>query len=668
MPETERELKLRVLCKASFDWVRNLDDVWSIPEWDVPGLHGGALKDFLVELSQLKAQRELSSPPGLVIAGPGGTGKTHLLGRFCREAISRGGFFVLCDMSAIRDVLETVLKGMVKSLITPLGYHGGRPQAALLAEAVLAFAGFQVPQGFPDRYTRRNPARLHRDMDRLVAKLAEAHPREATEYLDVLRTILLLGSRDPFLRKAAFSWLKGLPVSLEEAAATGYTVGRGEAELAISGLSFFMALNGGFTVFALDQMDHVLSLFSLIAHNGHGDLSPSVSTARAIITNLSDGLGRLTSLTSRTLAVLSCLPLTWDSLLGHSSANTSLQRYRRPPVFLSPLSSRDSMEALVAARLREASRKAGWDPPYPTWPFRPDSFEGIDGINPRALMERCHRIVRGLLLSGEPAEVERILEAPGDGPWGQPPPRALSPGEDAPQPAGGESPGSLGDGPSDGPAQTGQDPEAMRLETEFRWYRDASDPEDTKIDGHSDDFWPEALSSVLGALASHGGGNGTDLRLTPPKGLPKGMVELVSGPSRGNGENAPAPPEERRLLLRANLFQSPKTFQHRLETMMDHATKNQGGPFRMVTLRFGPNPTGLKSQELVRRFDAMGGLWRRPGDRDIQALAAFLRLRDRHPDDSFDKWLAAYRPWEGLGFLKGDLDWLAGADGDPDGA
>ena len=340
MPRTEDEKKLAVLKNATFDWVKSLDDVWRVPSWDVPSLHGGALADFRVELGHLKGQRESASPPGMVISGPGGSGKTHLLSRFCQETLNAGGSFLLADMSAIRESLETVLKGMAKSLTTPLG-PGARTQMSLIAERVLSHVKFQVPRAFSSRYTRHNPARLQRDLDRLEAKLGEGHPREAVEHLDVLRTILLLSSDDLFLRKTASDWLRGLPVSLEGAMATGYTIGRGEAESAISGLSFFMSLGGGFAVLALDQMDHIVSLFSLISHNGENDPSPSASTARAIITNLSDGLGRLTALTSRTLTVLSCLPLTWDSLLSHSSANTSLQRYRRPPVYLRPLDSRE---------------------------------------------------------------------------------------------------------------------------------------------------------------------------------------------------------------------------------------------------------------------------------------------------------------------------------------
>jgi hypothetical protein len=669
-PNTESRKKLEVLRNATFDWVKSLDDVWRIPEWDVPGLHQGALEDFKVELRHLKAQRGSSSPPGMVVSGPGGAGKTHLLSRFCQETLSQGGFFLMADMSAIREGLETVLKGMVKSLTTPLDAFGGRAQLGLLAERILSYVKFQVPRDFRSRYTRGNPARLHRDLDRLSGKLSETHPRESVEYLDILRTLLLLNSEDAFLRKAAFSWLKGLPASLEEAMAAGYTTGRGEAELALSGISFFTSLGGGFSVLALDQMDHIVSLFSLISHNGGNDLSPTVSTARAIITNLSDCLGRLTALTRRTLGVLSCLPLTWDKLLGHSQANTSLQRYRRPPLYLSPLGSMESCMELVAARMRPSFLKAGWDPPYPTWPFKPEAFRHVEGVNPRALMEMCHRTVRERLLKGDVSEADRIADAgpaPGPQAWlpGGPAPAAPpdpldllrdDPGAPGPGPDGGPLGGAAGAPGAPAPPTAAPPPDrrgAPALDHLGREFQEALDNADTgpaREESASEGFWPEALGLALSGLARSlkSGGRGR-LSVQPFNGPPKGALELAFREGGGSGR--------RRILLSANLYQNPRAFQIRMEAFLERASRPEGRS-RLVVVRFTPRPSGGKTSTLAWRFEEMGGLWRRPSEADVAVLEALVQLGRGNPRERLEQWMEGSRPWERLGFLEDDLAWL----------
>ncbi|MDR2199290.1 MAG: ATP-binding protein [Deltaproteobacteria bacterium] len=644
-------MKKKVLAELTFDWVKNLDDVWSIPPWDVPELHGKAMTDFKVELDHLQERKDSGSPPGMVVSGPGGTGKTHLLSRFCRETLDRGGFFLLADMSAIRDSLETVLKGMARSLISPLDYLRGKTQAGRLAENILSHVSFQVPKDFPLRYTRHNPLRLHRDMDKLQQKLAQAFPREAVEHQDILRTILLLNSRDPFLNKAAFSWLKGQPVSLDEATATGYTVGRGEAESALSGLSFFMSLNGSFSVLALDQMDHIVSLFSLVNHNGQMDLTPSVSTARAIITNLSDGLGRLTALTLKTLTVLSCLPLTWDGLLGYSSANTSLQRYRRPPVYLSPLNSEEEAALMVKARLKAAFEKAGWDPPHPTWPFRPEAFKNIEGINPRALMERCHSLVREKILKDDPGDIPLILDSrPGAEPLEA---GATLQAEEAPGEMAGPKPRPGAEGPGTGGSPWGRTPdEALfrSLEDDYQRLIRAAAAEEPKYERASDHFWPEAflaLFTTLGAaLEKTGEGS---LSVTGADKLPRGLVEARSL-KKGKGE--------RRLLIRANLYQNPKTFQNRMETLLAYASAGGRTPRRLSITRFIPRPSGEKSGELALRFEALGGRWLNPADGDVKRLQAFLELEKKSPKEEFRLWAAQRRPWEEIEFLREELAFL----------
>ncbi|MDR1312293.1 MAG: hypothetical protein LBQ12_01035 [Deltaproteobacteria bacterium] len=414
-PAEENKRKLNALKLSSFDWVKGLDDVWNLSRWDVPALHKRAEDEFSQEIVQLLSRGGLASPPGMIISGPGGAGKTHLLSRFCRIALLNRGYFLLADMSGEGGgFMETVLSGMARSLSTPVSLLEGRTQASVAAETILAVGGFQVPRDFPGRHTRANPLKLARDLEKLRDKLQSSWPREAAEHSECLRSVFLLNSRDALLRRAAGDWLSGRKLDPEGAAAAGFRSERGSPDRAVAGLSFCLSLGGRYSVLALDQMDHLSALFSLISRcaPGEGAQGPPAS-ARAHVADFSDGLGRLTGLTRRTVAVVSCLPATWESLCA-LSLNTALERYRRPPIFLSPLGSAGTASKLVEARMKAPLRRAGLPAPHPGWPFAPGAFEDAVGLFPRALMERCHLLVRERVLAGDPSEIPS-LSPPGVG-------------------------------------------------------------------------------------------------------------------------------------------------------------------------------------------------------------------------------------------------------------
>ncbi|MDR3153682.1 MAG: hypothetical protein LBW85_05275 [Deltaproteobacteria bacterium] len=405
----ENRRKLNALKLSSFDWVKGLDDVWNLSAWDVPALHRRAEEEFSQELVQLLSGRGLASPPGIIVSGPGGAGKTHLLSRFCRMALLNRGTFLLADMSASGEgFLEIVLSGMARSLAARVPLLEGRTQASLAAEGALAAAGFEVPRDFPERHTRANPQKLSRDLEKIRDKLQDLWPLEAAEHSEPLRALFLLNSRDALLRRAALDWLEGKKPDPESAAASGFRGERGAPEKAVSGLSFCLSLGGRYTVLALDQMDHLSALFGVISRSGPGDPAAGhAAAARARAADFSDGLGRLTGLTRRTLAVVSCLPATWENL-SSLSLNTALERYRRPPVFLSPIGSAETAARLIAARMEPACRRAGYSPPHPAWPFRPEAFQAAVGLFPRAILERCHRLVRERILAGDASEIASL--------------------------------------------------------------------------------------------------------------------------------------------------------------------------------------------------------------------------------------------------------------------
>src|SRR5690349_4004129 len=96
-----------------------LSEVWDDAAWDVPDLHAGLRGEVVRKLDAMRTNRAGKSPLGWVIVGGGGTGKTHLLGTFRREAALRKAGFILVDMTDVRDFWETVLQGYLDSIQQP---------------------------------------------------------------------------------------------------------------------------------------------------------------------------------------------------------------------------------------------------------------------------------------------------------------------------------------------------------------------------------------------------------------------------------------------------------------------------------------------------------------------------------------------------------------------
>ncbi|MDR2354133.1 MAG: hypothetical protein LBF22_13455 [Deltaproteobacteria bacterium] len=398
--------QLNTLKLANFSWVKSLEDIWNLSTFDVPALHKRALGDFSLELVHLLTQESPLSPPGIIISGPGGSGKTHLLSRFCDITFQNQGYFLLADLSGVKDFLETILGGILHSLITPIPALGGLTQAAILAAKVLTQCKFKPPQDLSKRYTRHTLGTLNTDLEKILGRLAGLYPREAMEHKEALRAILLLNTLDPHLGGQVLNWVKGFPLTLEGRDMTGFSDPRGEAATLISGFSFFLSLGQKMTVLALDQLDHLASLFNILI--GTQD-DQTISRAKNVIANISDGLGRLPALTRRTLTIVSCLPFTWENL-ANFSLNSALDRYRRPPIFLSPLNSTELVAGLIHARMKVAAEKAGYLLPYPTWPFKPEAFQESLGVYPRPLLERCQKITRELVLDNEIKEITSLFE------------------------------------------------------------------------------------------------------------------------------------------------------------------------------------------------------------------------------------------------------------------
>ena len=87
---------------------------------------------------------------------------------------------------------------------------------------------------------------------------------------------------------------------------------------------------------------------------------------------MATGLMTLRDRSFRTLTMVSCLPDSWNAIRGYGT-NTVADRFRAPRQ-LQNIPSADIGRLMIEKRFRADYARAGFEPPYPTWPIRPAAF------------------------------------------------------------------------------------------------------------------------------------------------------------------------------------------------------------------------------------------------------------------------------------------------------
>lgn len=79
-------------------WAPTADDLWhSQGALHVRGLHDRPMADVMAAFGDAERETD-SSPLGVVVRGPAGSGKTHLLGQVREQVQTGGGFFFLVEL------------------------------------------------------------------------------------------------------------------------------------------------------------------------------------------------------------------------------------------------------------------------------------------------------------------------------------------------------------------------------------------------------------------------------------------------------------------------------------------------------------------------------------------------------------------------------------------
>lgn len=607
---------LNVLEAADFNWAKHIDKVWSDDATDVPDIHPEVRRDFAKALDKLSQQDDSASPLGWVVNGPGGSGKTHLLGAFRRETLEKGGFFIVADMSGVKDFWDTILLHLVRSLRT--AGPDGRPQTLRLLDKIAKVSrsdidGDAIPGMFRDD--------LAAAIKKAINGLYRIFDVQTQEFQDVLRAVMLLTSEEIDISDCGRQWLQGLEPDADALKPFGFKRTVCDAKSAVAGMSWLMSLDNGFSVFALDQLDAIIKQH----YNPGADIaSEEASTARRIIVGICDGLMTLRDITRRTLVIVSCLNDSW-TYLREFGLRTAVDRYQKP-IRLSSLDARSQVEALVTLRMSQAFAKEKTQAPYATWPFPSGVLGEMTTLSPRLVLQRCDQHVRNCLTEGIARE-------------------AVPQSENEPEVV-------LVDEVS------AQQKRIALIDERYRQELKKVIPAEFKDMGRVDDFWHPALACFARAFRFE----------QPP--MPDADIMLDDDDyadskfpllhAKLRFETTQGHTRDRHLSLRALLHPNPRAFQNRLKAAMTQSGIDRNLSFRkLVLVHFGPYPGGKVTAELLKQFTSAGGVWVRPSEDDIRRLAALVTIEKEFPGDWLE-WVLQVKPTQTIDFARGERKWLLG--------
>lgn len=404
----DTEAALRALQDVDFDWTTHVDNIWRDLPFDVPEVQNKARRQLADRVERLAKSTKTASPLGVPIVGTAGAGKTHLLSAVRKDALERGAFFVLADMTDVTEFWETMLLGFIRSL-QERGADGHRQHERLLEGLVRTTGSDGVVD--VDRLKKGRPPGLINQTDALIRALAREHAAPTREHQDVLRALVLFTSDDFELQDLGYKWLQAMGLEETERVKHGFREVRRQPMAVVRGLSWLMSLVAP-TVVALDQLDAIVAEHNLLSVRDGEELTSRQQTSLGIIQGLAGGLMAMRDVTQRTLIVVSSLEATWRIL--DSKVTVSMRDRYEPEILLHAVSDAAQLSRLVEQRLAAAYGASGFRPPYPTYPFSPAFFVEHKGVSPREMMKRCDEHRRHCLRKGVVEEIGAEVDKNGD--------------------------------------------------------------------------------------------------------------------------------------------------------------------------------------------------------------------------------------------------------------
>ncbi len=376
------------------------------PPWDgvelpdVPDLQLPGRRLILQRTAEVAADPDHTSQ-GLLLLGPTGSGKTHVLHSLPRLLAQIGRRALVAYVPPFTDNRYLFLH-LLRCLALDLGRS--RPGAArsqleelvwsvLQTHAEAAIERLSDPATLAERWeTSRATFLGDRDacdpfLDKVAEVAAEADPRLARGFLRAL-----LRAATPSLAPRVLEWLRGDDLDPDELATIRAPRPLHDERQAFDAIQSVgrAALPFGPVVLGFDQTE------SLPARDGLPGMHPLV---RAIC--------RLHDECPNLVLVTTCLDDRWEAYTRELT-DTERQRVREGEAILGRLTPREGEAAakLVAARIEQVLRPLA--PPFPSYPFRPDYVASVlahGSFSPRELIVECERRLEAMRLAGRIQEL-----------------------------------------------------------------------------------------------------------------------------------------------------------------------------------------------------------------------------------------------------------------------
>ncbi|OZC99397.1 AAA family ATPase [Rhodococcus sp. 06-235-1A] len=587
--------QIRALESVRLSWAPTPDDVWrSQSNVHVPGMHERVFLEVMNAYDDADASDD-ASPLGVVVRGPAGSGKTHLLGQVREEVQLKGGYFFLIRLLDAAGFWRSTLMGMLDDLMRPSG-RGSDSQLGLLLRRLCEIGDISDEQRAKIMGEHMIDAET---LDAFVTAVYKVHPRHRRTSQHTLRALVLSIAPDSAVQDLGDAYLQSIDdVDPEEFSAWGIR----RAELGHQGIaeniSRLLAITGP-TILAIDQID------TLVAQSRTGsDQEFADAQEDKVVEQLAHGLMSLRETLPRTASVLSALSSAWELIAARGVA--PMRDRFRVTQSLKPIPSSDVGRLLLGRRLAACFLDAGFTPPHPTWPVAPDAFEQAPDFTPRQLLIAVDRHIRHCLDTGVASELTSFTDR---------------------------------SGPTDAPdLPKARVDELDILDDRYRQLRDQVDVSVPLRPDSEDSIVPALLSAGLTAwIHEHQSSDDSLAQDPPPSGKPALHARLRHTVDTDTDD-------EEHWCFRAVTSGNARAALARVERAVTTAGLRVDMPKRrLILVRNDPWPNGAKTEQTIAALRRAGGVVVPLSDEDRRALAALsILLSENSP--ALTSWLLARKP------------------------
>jgi hypothetical protein len=397
MTEQQRD----ALAKLHFESALTPESVWNSAQVHVPGLHPDA--EQLISSALADARESTgSSPIGVVVNGPKGSGKTHMLGWVRQRLLADGGYFFLSNLGSSEDFWDNMVDALVQGL-TQKGADGLNQLDTFLRDLSGQLSATPAVTDAVLGKAKLTPERL----DEFIGALRRVHPQVGQECQDAARALVLYACGESRVSNVGYDYLTA-PVEMRanDRAKWGFRTRPHNPRRVVSDVSKLLATTGP-SVVAVDQID---TLIAAIDKTTTEVRKSSDDGTAAKIAQIADGLMLLREQTRRTLTIVACLPNSWRQI--ETNAVSSVVDRFRETQRLSRIPEVAVGRELVVSRLAQTFDQIGFTPPTPTWPVAPSAFDSITAYTPREVLNRIDRHIEECLRTGEIGELRSFAAEP----------------------------------------------------------------------------------------------------------------------------------------------------------------------------------------------------------------------------------------------------------------